>query len=229
LQAIGFDFDHTLGIDNKLERTVALEVVRERAESNCVPFSPAVAQPVVEDALVAYRAGRATFDVAWASVCEKLLGPAEDPKQFVVDFRDRVLLGVGEHVQALPGAREVLESLRLAGVRCAILTNGWSPLQEAKAEAIGFEGPVLVSERIGARKPDLEAFAVLVKTLGVPADQVAYVGDDPFADIAGSAAAGLASVWFDWEGIPFPPGASRPAHVIHALDELLPLLQGREG
>jgi putative hydrolase of the HAD superfamily len=67
---------------------------------------------------------------------------------------------------------------------------------------------------------------MLLKALGVPAEQAAYVGDDPAADIAGANAAGMQSIWFDWEGRAYPAEIAPPTRVIHALDELLGFLQG---
>ena len=120
----------------------------------------------------------------------------------------------------------MLDELDSLGVRYALLTNGWSPLQETKARLIGFDGPVLVSERIGARKPSRAAFELLAKQLELAPDAVWYVGDDPLIDCGGARAAGLGAVWFDWEARGYPPEVEPPNFVIHALDELPKLVQG---
>jgi putative hydrolase of the HAD superfamily len=124
----------------------------------------------------------------------------------------------------LPGALEVLAKLDECRIPYALLTNGWSPLQEEKARLIGFRGPVFVSERLGFLKPAPQAFAQLVKHFERPAGDIWYIGDDPQADCAGAAAAGMTSVWFDWENKTYPAGVTSPTHSIHTLEELLALL-----
>jgi putative hydrolase of the HAD superfamily len=144
-------------------------------------------------------------------------------------FRETVTARAPGFVRALPGAREMLAALDALGVRYAILSNGWSPLQEEKARLIDFAAPVFVSERIGAWKPAPNAFASLVRLFDVPPADVWYVGDDPLTDCAGARDAGLTAVWFDWEGRAYPDGAAPPHHTIHSLEELPGLLQGRVG
>jgi FMN phosphatase YigB (HAD superfamily) len=224
--AVGFDFDHTLGLDNKVERTVGLEMVRRLAAARGLPYDPEIATAVFDRALASYRNGDVGVETAMEGVLLQLVGPGADNLDEATRFRDDVVVRAPEFVTPLPGARELPAELDSLGVRYAILTNGWSPLQEAKARLIGFEGPVLVSERIGARKPSREAFALLAKQLELPLDALWYVGDDPVVDCAGARAAGLTAVWFDWEGRVYPPEIAAPNYVIHALDELPKLVQG---
>jgi putative hydrolase of the HAD superfamily len=119
----------------------------------------------------------------------------------------------------------MLAELQNMGAPYAILTNGWSPLQEEKARLVGFEGPVFVSERIGVRKPSREAFEFLAKHFGAPPAAVWYVGDDPALDCAAARACGMTSVWFDWEGRSYPQELEPPNFVIHSLSELPALLK----
>ena len=110
----------------------------------------------------------------------------------------------------------------------AVLTNGWSPLQQRKiAQALGADAPpvVLVSDELGAIKPAPAAFAALVDGLGVPRERVWYVGDNPAGDIGGALAAGLRAVWFDWERLPYPAAVPPPTLRIGALRELARLVE----
>ena len=56
--------------------------------------------------------------------------------------------------------------------------------------------------------------------LGVPREQVWYVGDNPLGDVAGALAAGLRAVWFDWEGLTYPQDVPPPTLRIGSLREL---------
>jgi putative hydrolase of the HAD superfamily len=129
------------------------------------------------------------------------------------------------HVTPVPGAPELLAALDARGIRHAILTNGWSPLQERKARAIGYRGPVLVSDTLGVRKPEAAAFAALVDALGNPA-VCWYVGDDPAVDAAGAMRAGLRAIWFDGEVKDQGPVVSVPTATVRMLAEVPAILFG---
>jgi putative hydrolase of the HAD superfamily len=118
----------------------------------------------------------------------------------------------------------MLADLRSRKIPVAILTNGWSPLQQKKAARVQFDGPVIVSADIRVQKPEAEAFAALANALGVAPEDVAYVGDNPASDVAGAIAAGMFGVWFDAEGVTYPEDLARPSKVIHSLQELSALV-----
>ncbi|MBV9102778.1 MAG: HAD family hydrolase [Candidatus Eremiobacteraeota bacterium] len=201
--AVGFDFDHTLGIDHRLERDVALEMLGGHDEQR------------VNEALAAFRSGSQTIADAMEAI-------GVDVRR----FRELVLERAPRYVEALPSARDIAVTLQARGLPVAILSNGWSPLQELKAKLIGFPGPVLVSEVIGIRKPNVEAFRSLERVLGVPAARAAYVGDEPEIDVAGALRAGMKAVWFDWEGKTYPQHVVPPTLRISSLVELAQALPG---
>ena len=221
--AIGFDFDHTLGLDNKLERTVALEMARSLGSTS----DGADLEAAIDDALARSRAGEVPIEIAIAGFLERFAPAGSATLERAENFREEVVGRAADFITALPGAHELLAALDAADVPYALLTNGWSPFQEEKARVFGFRGPVFVSERIGVRKPTPEAFAVLAKHFALPATSLWYVGDDPETDIAGAAAAGFTTVWFDWEDRTYPQGVVAPHYTIRNLSELIPLLQGR--
>jgi HAD superfamily hydrolase (TIGR01509 family) len=224
--AIGFDFDHTLGVDNRLEKSTALDMLRQLALKDGTTYAEADADAAIDAALVSYRSGAVpSLEGAIAGFFERFVTGRELLDE-CAKFREQVLERAPAHVQVLPGVAELLAELEALGIRYALLTNGWSPLQEEKARLIGFREPVYVSERIGARKPAREAFEVLAKVLDVPFERLWYIGDDPETDCAGAKALGITSVWFDWENKTYPESVARPDYVIHKLDELPPLVQG---
>ncbi len=227
LPAIGFDFDHTLGIDNKVERTVGLEMAEQLARLRGLHFDHELAVGAFDKAVAAARNQGLPIETALEGVFLELAGPGKENGEETGRFREEVVKRAARFVQALPGAETMLAMLDSLGVRYALLTNGWSPLQEEKARLIGFHGPVLVSERIGVRKPSRDAFALLAKQLGVESSSVWYLGDEPAIDCEGARSAGMTDVWFDSGERKFPPELSPPAYVIHALEELPALIQGR--
>lgn len=225
--AVGFDFDHTLGLDNKLERTVALDMLAELARDRGRAYDLDVAQKAIDDVLVSYRSGSVTVEVAIADFFERFVPVGAAVMDRATDFRDAVVARAPEFVRARPELGAMLAALDALGVPYALLTNGWSPLQEEKARLVGFLGSVFVSERINSRKPARAAFDVLAKHLGVPLTSLWYVGDDPEADVVGPAALGVTTVWYAEDGAVYPSDLAAPAHTIASLSELPPLLQGR--
>lgn len=230
--AVGFDFDHTLGVDNKLERTVGVELLAQAAREAGRHFDAEPARRAMETALERYRTRAASLEDALREPLADLVDDGVSHEAAFLRFRAEVLARAPAFVEPTAGARALLEHLDQAGIPYALLTNGWTPLQEEKARLIGFHETVFVSDCIGAWKPSIDAFRVLVKHFALPPERIYYVGDDPIADVEGAGRAGLRSVWCDWEHRAYPDDQEPPAHRIRRLEELPALLaerQGREG
>jgi len=227
--AVGFDFDHTLGVDHSLEREAYVRFAAELGVT--LAMEEEAHQRLVEDLLVRFRADHLTLDGAAehfvASLMEFQAGIVALPPG--TRYREICYGLVDEMVRPLDGAAEVIATLVDAGIPTAILTNGWSPLQQLKiARAIGeFPGPILVSDQIGTTKPSDEAFARLAQALDTPRGDIWYVGDNPAVDIAGAHAAGMRAAWFNWEGHTYPNELAPPDVQLDRLTELLPLILTR--
>jgi HAD superfamily hydrolase (TIGR01509 family) len=227
---VGFDFDHTLGIDNGLE----IYAFGRLAEELGSPID--IAEPhqhaAIEALMVPFRAAQepmARMMLRFAGIL------APNPRTVDVNgdalaarFRRICYDLVNELVHPIPGAVECIAELAAGGTPIGILTNGWSELQERKiARALGdFPGPILVSDTLGACKPSAAAFRMLEEALGVAPADLWYVGDSPAADIDGARAYGLRAVWLNREGHAYPPGLAEPTAQIEHLDALPALVRG---
>ena len=103
-------------------------------------------------------------------------------------------------VVAYNEARDVLRSLRTAGVRLAICSNwGWhlDPFIE-QAGLVDTVDVAVTSARAGARKPHPSIFAHTLDLLGVPAEETLFVGDNVRADVVGPLDAGFAAAVHVW-------------------------------
>jgi HAD superfamily hydrolase (TIGR01509 family) len=220
---VGFDFDHTLGIDNKLERVAFLRLLDSACEEggHCIGT---IADEIerIDDLLAKQRSGAFTIEEAVRRFVQERGVP--DPEPFVDSYKRMAVQMVEAFVIPEPGVREMLAALRRRNIVCAILTNGWSPLQQHKAARVQFDGPVVVSADIGLQKPQPEAFQALAQALGEAPQRIAYVGDSPPSDVAGAIHAGMQGIWFDAEGLAYPPDLPKPSAVIHSLTELAALL-----
>jgi HAD superfamily hydrolase (TIGR01549 family) len=222
--AIGFDFDHTLGFDNGLERNALFDL----AEDLGAPLDRTDANEAARlNALLhEFREGRMTMaamvDAFVASLTPR---PPADTLAHEERFKQLACARV-DRVTPSDGARELLDELERREIPYAILTNGWSPLQQLKLKQIGHMGAVLVSDEVGVAKPHHGAFLALERQLGVPAANTWFVGDNPLTDICGAMAAGMHAVWYDLGEHAYPADMAPPEHRITALAELLALLPG---
>ncbi|MDP9111659.1 MAG: HAD family hydrolase [Candidatus Eremiobacteraeota bacterium] len=226
-RALGFDFDHTLGIDNKLERVAFLRLLQpidSAGGSKAASLSQEAAD--VDALLAAQRSGGFSIEEA-VDRFVRGHGLTPDP-HWVTRYKENALSGVDAFVVPMPGWNRLREAMREMKLPYALLTNGWNPLQKRKAESIGFDGPVIASADIGAQKPSASAFQTLAGVLGVPAEGIWYVGDNPIADVAGSLAVGMRGIWLDAEGESYPAAIVPPSEVIHSLDELAVRLTQQE-
>jgi len=151
-----------------------------------------------------------------------------DAEELAARYREICYDLIPEMVKPAPGALACLQELVADGIPVGILTNGWSELQERKIEhALGeFPGPLLVSDVIGAYKPSAAAFRALENALGVAAERLWYVGDNPSADIVGAHAYGLRTVWLNEGGHAYPAGLEPPTATIEHLDALAAVVRG---
>jgi putative hydrolase of the HAD superfamily len=99
-----------------------------------------------------------------------------------------------------PEAMALVEQCRAAGRRLGILTNELMDFQgRAWVEAQPWFPyfPVLVdSSEIGMRKPDPEPYLMAIEQMGLPAERLVFVDDNP-RYVAGGEAVGLRSVLLD--------------------------------
>jgi HAD superfamily hydrolase (TIGR01549 family) len=94
-----------------------------------------------------------------------------------------------------PDARTCLETLRADGYRVGIAGN--QPAETTSfVRACGLQVDVVaMSDEWGVAKPDPRFFARVVEEMGLPAAEIAYVGDRIDNDVVPAAAAGLVAVF----------------------------------
>ena len=96
-----------------------------------------------------------------------------------------------------PDVLDGLTSLRTAGWRVAVVTNGGVVQQSRKLEHTGIADAVdycCISEAAGVRKPDARIFAIAAEGAGASLTGGWMVGDHPAYDIAGGINAGLRTI-----------------------------------
>lgn len=115
-----------------------------------------------------------------------------------VDYLD----ALARQKQLIPGAIELLESIRSQGCKVGVLSNGFSQVQHRKILAAGLEpyiDLVVLSDDIGVNKPDVRIYRHAMERAGEPdVEMHAMIGDNVATDVSGAVNAGWPLVlWFN--------------------------------
>ena len=103
--------------------------------------------------------------------------------------------------QLFPDALETLDAL--GGFRLGVISNGSSTGQRQKLAAAGILdrfAAVVISEDIGAAKPDAGIFEAACQAAGASPSACVHIGDRLDTDARGARDAGLTGVWLDRGG-----------------------------
>ena len=124
-------------------------------------------------------------------------------------------------VELYPEVPGVLAAL--GGRRAAIVSNADHEHLAAWTFTVPVEF-VLVSEDVGAYKPDRRVFQRALERLGLEPHEVLHVGDSDVDDVRGARMAGLRVAWVNRAGRRRRPGVPPPDFEITDLTGLLPIL-----
>ncbi|SFC35794.1 haloacid dehalogenase type II [Tropicimonas isoalkanivorans] len=137
------------------------------------------------------------------------------------DLRAR-LLALYRELDAYPEVPTVLQALKAAGLRTAILSNG-SPDMLAAATAsagIGAHLDALLSvEAVGVYKPDGRVYDLVGDHFGCETGDVLFVSSNGW-DAAGATGYGFETAWINRAGLPMDRLPWTPAHTLPDLTTL---------
>jgi putative hydrolase of the HAD superfamily len=124
-----------------------------------------------------------------------------------IDTLWEIYFAARNQVELYPDSLAALERIA-AHWPLASLTNGNADLARVGIER-HFVHHVCARDH-GAGKPDPGIFLAAAELLGVAADEVLHVGDDPAMDVRGAREAGLRSAWINRERRPWPTDLGQP-------------------
>jgi 2-haloacid dehalogenase len=137
------------------------------------------------------------------------------------------LMEAYERLGAYPEALPVLERLRAAGLRLAILSNGSPRMLAAAAKSAGVSellDHVLSVEEVGVYKPHPSVYRLATERLGLPPEAILFVSANGW-DVHGARSAGLRVAWCNRARQPPERLPSPPDVVISSLAELPALVE----
>jgi putative hydrolase of the HAD superfamily len=203
IRAITLDLDDTLWpIDRVIDRAEA--ILHAWLEAH----APGVARTLPPPSFAAYRRALALELPAIAHDYTALRLEAlrralrqHDCDPCLAEPGMEVFLCARNEIEFFPDALEALRRLSTR-YRLVSLTNGNSDLDRIGIG--GYFAAVVSARSAGVAKPDARIFRAACASVGVPADAVLHVGDDPDLDVRGALAAGIRSAWVNRHARPWP-------------------------
>lgn len=132
------------------------------------------------------------------------VGARLSPEAFSAAYLENLARGT----DLIDGAEEVVRALH-GRVGLMLITNGLHEVQRprvARSALSGFFAGLVISEEVGAAKPDPLIFDVAFQRMGRPRrEAVLMVGDSLTSDMRGGVAYGLDTCWYNPEGRPRHP------------------------
>jgi 2-haloacid dehalogenase len=151
------------------------------------------------------------------------IGVEADP----VRFSPRYLAHLAAGTNLVDGAEQVLESLH-GRVGLLLITNGFCEVQRPRfaTSTIGhYFSAVVISEEVGAAKPERQIFDAAFQRMGHPPKrEVLIVGDSLTTDIKGGNNYGIDACWFNPDHKPLT-GDVEIQYEIRELTELLSIVE----
>ena len=128
-------------------------------------------------------------------------------------------------MQPFDGAIQTLQTLKDAGVRMALISNGKGETQREKVVRFDLDAYfdcIILEGEFGVGKPDRRVFDHALKELdSTPADTW-MVGDNLQWEVAAPQALGLKGIWVDWRGTGLPPDSTvTPDRIVQSISELI--------
>jgi 2-haloacid dehalogenase len=147
-------------------------------------------------------------------VTQDALDYALDTFQINDDALRRDLIDAYLQLDCYPDVVSALETLKRAGMKIAILSNGSPMMLDAAVKRARIEhliDRVLSVDAVGVYKPDPRVYQLAVEQLGVRADAISFQSANAW-DAIGAVNAGLRVVWINRfaqqrERLPFAPDA----------------------
>lgn len=130
---------------------------------------------------------------------------------------------LGNYADLLPGAAEFIQALH-GKMKIALISNGVSSIQRSRLALCPLTpmfDVILISEEVGAAKPDPKMLLMALEQMGCKDKSLAVMmGDSLSADIPAAVSAGVDSIFFSQKGKTSP----LPTHTVNCYEKALAIM-----
>ncbi len=184
IKAIGFDLGGVL-IQN------SIHVFYERTMAK-LGVTITQLQPIFEEVEKPFERGEMSPQQFWQEVARRL-GESYDPSMLDLWVGD-----LKQQTPEIPHMLDLVDRLRSNGYKLGLLSNTTAPHVAVNRTRHIFDrfDVALMSNEIGCRKPDKEAFQKLADGLGVAPQEMIFI-DDLSENVAGAEALGIVAIKFN--------------------------------
>ncbi len=132
-----------------------------------------------------------------------------------------------EHRNLVTPYADVLPALQALGAEYPLVsvTNGNAGVAHTPLRSLF--GRSLTAADVGAQKPDPALFLGALRWGRIPPERTLHLGDDPYRDVEAARRLGMAAVWINRGGAPWPHELEPPAGEVADLWQLRRWLEGR--
>lgn len=127
----------------------------------------------------------------------------------------------------IPGAKDLLFTLKKSGHKLYVVTNGIDFVQERRLRNTGFNSffdDIFISQKIGYQKPDARFFKNVFNELSeFNPDDTLIIGDSLTSDIQGGHNANIDSIWYNPKSSPIDKKIT-PTYQVNKLQDILQIV-----
>jgi len=207
VKGIGFDLFGTLVLQERFSFELCIDALYTSLQTNGFPLEKDTFVPTYRQVNRRFMDqttvdGRETHNRLWVAGALQALGYAVDPRDARVEQAiEAYFEPFVKSCQLIPGTYDMLASL--AGrYRLGLVSNfTHPPAVEQILARVGLErffDEIIISGRLGVRKPHPVIFSELTRLLALAPDEIVFVGDELQADIVGAQKAGMRTVWMTY-------------------------------
>ncbi len=134
----------------------------------------------------------------WRRIVGGCLPELPDPDLAFAELWEH--FGDAGHWRVFPDVQPAVLALQKLGVRLCIASNfdaRLRPVVRGLEELSGWAEPLIISSEVGYRKPHPRFYEAACERLGLPAQNVLFVGDDLENDVLGPTRAGFLAILLD--------------------------------
>jgi putative hydrolase of the HAD superfamily len=189
-----------------------------------VDFGSRADAPSIQKSFIEYweTVGQPTDKNSWNLLVRWVfdqVGPVEDFDRFFETLYEA--FGTDSEWRCFPETKEVLEAIRMKGVRLGIVSNFDQRLTDVlrALEIDSFFSSITIPASCGYPKPDRRIFEHAIQLTNIPATNTLFVGDHLVQDLQAARHAGIHSVLIDRSATL----SDRP-ETISSLLEIIPIL-----